>query len=719
MNNKAASTRDRQMPVVLRSIPIRKDLKRYYWRKYEALRRDNGPKYAASVFQNLRTQLMGLRQEGAHVLTSKEELKKIDFPVRKNGWFYLLCSTCAAQPSNVFQFLKLYTTEEEPLVTPEESAMAQSDELRRAQPGPTPIVLIAHARLMSYPWQVLLKERRLFEDRVVSQYSHFVYWKGGTYFIPGPDYASFLSECGYYLDDMEKAVVRRLYQLLSKRVFPRMSSESGRRELGRYWKRWRNALSMDEPNQEWSEHLIREALPTDADYADTNKGAKRNAEHMSNAMSIDINELIVLSSKQRDRMEDFWRAVPDTTSSVLDDWWAVSRMPNRLLYKATEDPHTWASGVFAGSVHHIPKKGTVKRRPIAAPNKFFQAMMRPCQKSLRSVTGKLPRNAQFNQTRFNREIKTAVDKGLASCWDLHQATDWLPLSWFELVSRELGWFQEDTAACRSYHWYLAFSRAQWLNETWDNDVSWQRGQPLGTWPSFEVLTITHHLVLEAISFWHGRLDSPYAICGDDNVIWDSRVSRHYYLLMERAGCPLSLHKSFSGQMVEFAGQLFIKNQLPVYSPSLYLLHLTNLYDFQRVAQHAIRWKDLPKKVREKFASCCAKHNEQAKPRNVYLALQGSLGIPVPKISDEIGMLIENVAYHMASDKLEPLGLTGNTWHQWNGYLLTFGSLKPLPLAAESSNEDGKGTAHTRPVADWFRRKYRPESTRTLIEYALT
>lgn len=717
--NKAASTRDRQMPVVLRSIPLRKDLKRYFWRKYEALRRDNGPKYAASVFQSLRTQLMGLRQEGSKVLTSKEELSKITFPVRKNGWFYLLCSTCAAQPSNVFQFLKLYTTEEEPLVTPEESAMAQSDELERAQPGPTPIVLIAHARLMSYPWQVLLKERRLFEQRVVGRSSHLVFWNGGTYFIPGHDYAQFLSERGYVIDEKENAVLKRLHQLFSKRVFPRMSSDAGRRELGRYWKRWRNALSMDEPNQYWSRQFIREALPTDADYADTNKGAKRNDEHMSELMSSDINQLLVLNGKQHHRMEDFWYAVPETTYSVLDDWWAVNTMPNRLVYKATDDPHTWAAGVFAGAVHHIPKKGTVKRRPIAAPNKFFQAMMRPCQKSLRSVTGKLPRNAQFRQTRFNREIQEAVDEGLASCWDLHQATDWLPLDWFEQIAKELGWFQRDTAPRRSYDWYLAFSRAQWLNETWDNDVSWKRGQPLGTWPSFEVLTITHHLILEAISFWKGRLDSPYAICGDDNVIWDSRISRHYYLLMERAGCPLSLHKSFSGQMVEFAGQLFIKNQIPVYAPSLYLLHFTNLFDFQRVAQHAVRWKDLPLKVREKFASCCAQHNEQANPRKVYMALQGALGIPVPKISDEIGELIEKISHRMACDKLEPLGMTGNTWHLWNGGLLTFGSKKPLPLAAETSSTDKKGNVHSRPVADWFRRKYRPESTRTLIEYALT
>jgi hypothetical protein len=684
------------------------------------LRRENGPKYAANVFSTLRTQLMNLRQEGAHVLVSWDELKKLNFPVRKNGWFRLLCESAAAQPSAVFQFLKLYTTEDEPLTTPEESARAQYDELMRAQPGPVPIVLIAHARLMSYPWQVLLKERRLFESGVVSQSSHIVFWRGERYFIPGPDFRMFLSEQGYTLDPMEEAVVNRLQKLLAKRVFPRMASDKGRQELGRYWRRWRNALSIDEPNLYWSREAIREALPTDADYADTQKGAKRNAEHMSDAFASDINQLIVLNSLQHDRMADLWWAMPETTYSVLQDWWAVNTMPNRLVYQSTDDPHTWASGVFAGNVHHIPKKGTVKRRAIAAPNKFFQAMMRPCQKALRSVTGKLPRNAQFNQTRFNKEIKSAVDSGSASCWDLHQATDWLPLDWFERIANELGWFQEDTAACRSYHWYLAFSRAQWLNETWDNDVRWLRGQPLGTWPSFEVLTITHHLLLEALSFWSGRLDSPYAICGDDNVIWDGKVSQHYLQIMKKAGCPLSLHKSFSGGMVEFAGQLFVKNQQPVYTPSLYPVYLTNLFDYQRVAQRAIRWKDLPKKVRDEFSSCCASHNEQAKPRNVYLAIQCWLGIPVPKISDEIGELIDKIINsYLHHEDVEPIGMPGNTWHLWNDGLITFGSKKPLPLAAELSYEDKEHKVHTRPSSEWFRRKYRPVPTKTLIEWSLT
>jgi hypothetical protein len=711
MRNKATTTQARQMPAVLLAIPLSKDLKRYYWKKYELLRRENGPLYAARVFSDLRTQIMRLRQHGGHILTNWDLIKKESWPVRKNGWLFRLCQSAAAQPLAVFQFLKVYTTEVEPLVTPYESAEAQAKELSEALPGPTPIVLLAWCRLISYPFGVWRKEHRLFTEGTVDRSSHVIFYHDERYLVPGDDYEDFLAKKGIILDEKSSAVIRQMLSILRRRVFPRLSSEKGIQDLAGYWKRWRNALLMEEPTLEQSTAMIRRALPSDVDYADTRKGQKRNAERMSGQMSLDINDLLILNAHHSERMGDFWMAIPDVLQESLEDFWAYERVPSRLRYESTDDPHTWAGCVFAGNIHHIPKKGTVKRRAIAAPNKFFQAMMAPCQKALRSVTGRLPRNAQFQQTRFNEQIQEAVDAGSASCWDLHQATDWLPLAWFEDIVQELKWFQENTPARRSYDWYLAFSRANWENEAWGLESRWLRGQPLGTWPSFEVLTITHHLLLEALAFRAGRLDSPYAICGDDNVIWSDKLSRNYILSMRKGGCPISEHKSFSGGLVEFAGQVFVKNNQALYTPSQYPVYLTNLFDYQRVAGRALRWRDLPKKVREQFTSCCVKHNEQANPRLVYQAIQFWLDVPTPKISDEIGNLIANMCLNELEHRDQPKDdvLREQHWHQWEGGVLTFADSLRV-------NPGSSATMHRSPDT-WFRRKYRPESARTLIEWA--
>jgi hypothetical protein len=266
-------------------------------------------------------------------------------------------------------------------------------------------------------------------------------------------------------------------------------------------------------------------------------------------------------------------------------------------------PHTelnLLSGEVVGAIHHIPKKGTVKRRPIAVPNRFLQQGLVPIHEQLANFIRRLPMDCTFNQDRFDLKISNRVTNPnlYVGSVDLSQATDNIPLDWGRYCVEKLLIWRCSPTVVKSWNLFLEMARGRWDN----NSIAskWTVGQPLGTLPSFPLLAITHNLLLESLSFAKGYGHSPYCILGDDLVVFNKKLRKAYIGFMQQAGVPLSLHKSYEGNLVEFAGKIFIRNQVPAYNSDHSALTWNSLFDYQIATGVSVPWHLLPRRIKAKF-----------------------------------------------------------------------------------------------------------------------
>jgi hypothetical protein len=369
---------------------------------------------------------------------------------------------------------------------------------------------------------------------------------------------------------------------------------------------------------------------------------------------------------------------------------------------------------YVGYIRQIPKNGTVHRRAIADPNKFLQAGLVPFQKFLRSMSNCVPRNCQFAQDKLDEVIRKNLNTGYAGSVDLHQATDWLPLDWFLQIETAFlsEWYPIDVEESvfsghesvkyqrlvESRNLFMRMSRAQWDNEGLTS--SWKRGQPLGTLPSFEVLTLTHFCVLEALSWYLGDNDSPYALLGDDVVIFSENVRKKYIEMMEEYGVPLSLHKSYSSRLTEFAGKIHVKNQACRYATDVPYLGWTNLFDYQRSTGVVVPYRSLPKDVKKRLVRYASTYQSGLRPEDLYAAMQLCAGCQThAKITDVIGDLV--TSYYLADRDGEPEPVRGLYGFVYGGYAGSYDQEVNLP------------TIRLRKKAKWWTKKVRPDSTTSI------
>lgn len=659
-----------KMPLILKAIPIRMDLKRYYWRKYLYLRERNGAKFAAGVFKTFRQSVMAY-------VNDVDRLARLDSyldscPVRKNGWLRQLFAYADTDPISVIQFLKLYTVESKPVVSVEEAAEGMQAEMRAANPAPTPPLL--------HEWFRFVRDQRRVENAVRR------YFREGVAPVRDQLLRGFILSLAESSEAPSAQEIIRRYRVYRLKVLKTLKPDVtiGKRALD----------------------LVQNHLPTYASYKSfwDKDGFYRPPLDAEPGNGFDENPLLTDLRALAALSESSWKPevdhVVDTLPEALKDFFGE-------VYEGDCDPPV-------GHIRFIPKSGTVVRRSIADPNRFLQAGLVPYQKVLRGITSRIPRNCQFDQEKLDVLIHKRLQRSFAGSVDLHQATDWMPLEWFLAIEAEfllpvLGWTLSsvpfdtyDRATppplCASRNLFIRMSRAQWDAE--GLPLQWRRGQPLGTLPSFEVLTITHYCVMEALSVSHGLLWSPYALLGDDVVIFDPFVRRGYIGLMQSVGSPLSLHKSYDGRLTEFAGKIHVKNQGYRYSSDISVVQWKSLFDLQRSMGVVIHWGDLPKKIQkkvERYAKAC---RQPTSPESLYTAMQICAGVPVrlSHMSDDIGRLVTN--FYSAPDTDEPKETPRLFFMNVEGHVGAYDHETYVP--------------HVRPKAGWWKKKHRPVSTLSLI-----
>lgn len=268
----------------------------------------------------------------------------------------------------------------------------------------------------------------------------------------------------------------------------------------------------------------------------------------------------------------------------------------------------------------------------------------------------------------------------------------------------------------SYRKFEKMAKAPWKipREGYDT-VRFITGQPLGTLPSFRVLNFQNMLYAEmairrstdilrgyynqptaqlaekfSVSIekveslkrhirnrvWDMDNNQQYVVLGDDIVFKHEDVAQYYIEILTVTGVPLSLHKSFKGKLVEFAGKVFVKNQTARYITDQTVLTNNNLFEWSRATGIPIQWNHIPFKLRGRLERRYSK----------YRAIAHKLNLAVP----ESTRCIPGVFNHIMKE------VTGSTtpYGGWS----TFHQLV-LDASKEATRVDTNYGSYTFPVWD--------------------
>ena len=667
--------------LILRSIPLDKSLKRFFVTDFQRVVKCNGPAFACERYKKLRETLMAYRSDPKRTKNLEHWLRVSG--MRTTGWLRKLFRYMDTQPEYAIQFVKLYCGPNEPIVSVGEAAEAQHQVLLRAKSirTATPRFLtewVKHfAMERPYPrglWSRWRRELKACPD-----------WL--RRFVKGHSYEWYLDYHKKWSQVFRLRLIRPDLQRVDQWMVeyepsPELYCDFGSRELSR--------------SQSLEDDVWQFAMMTRDWFPGTPDSAGVSRESLEFVMAY-------LHPDWVETLEDDTILVkykPDSGASILD-------------------------GTYVGHIHHIPKKGTVKRRSIAAPNRFLQMGMAPANAVLTELLQRLEtfgKDCTFDQCRLNAEIVMYKANPRLYCGsvDLHQATDHLPFQWMETIWDIIFRGRVSDEVRKSWNLFCEVSKGAWYNEGYRD--RWTVGQPLGALPSFRVLGITHNLVLESLAFVRGLDHSPYAVLGDDVLIMNRDLRKQYIKLMTNVGVPLSLHKSYDGHLVEFAGQLFIKNMRPFYNTDHRAITWESLFDYQRATGIVIPWQNLTAQLRRKVQAIADQHGiPRRKARTVYglaqaevVPARGShLGSKPKGMTDDEYYTCVQIWYQTEKDSLGPVAPElGTGIMNLGGHPVTFIGYNRHTRACQYA-------VRVRQVrgSNWFKRKYRPVATDALISHA--
>jgi hypothetical protein len=297
-----------------------------------------------------------------------------------------------------------------------------------------------------------------------------------------------------------------------------------------------------------------------------------------------------------------------------------------------------------------------------------------------------------------------------------------------IFGEESSRIQIEDEARRSWTLFKDVSSANWIDDGYVDH--WKVGQPLGSLPSFALLGITHNLLLEAMSISLGLLHSPYVILGDDLVVLNRKLRKKYISEMISRAIPLSLQKSYTGQLSEFAGKIYVKKGIPFHTSDHNPLTWNSLFDWQRATGIRIPWKYLPRQLKSHYRKIigneCKKYGLPSKQvmqmaDSTYSLIQyceilgkGTCVYPSSMGSKfKIGIISRFFEELIREDTLQPEAIPS--------YGITLGFGSPVKLLSEKyANKDGY-FLRFRPVElpQWYKTKFRPCSTDRMIYAAFT
>lgn len=619
--------------LLLRSIPIRKDLKSYYVSKYRHLCKHNGVDYANAKIKQVLAACKEYRASGSLPNTG----------VRNNGWFKMLLNYVSAQPHFAFNFLKGL-----------------------------------------YSWKGEINV-----DVTSSKFDNKLRYLRGNH--ETPKFMNDFMAC-LFTPLKKHDSIYDTHKTALKSSFHRYAKYHSLIEWKEYWRKMKSIYRVD-----------RHSLDPTSGHKPVFPELYKDFDG-SNSRSLErdiVNALTVLMVNT-----DISRTSKDLISSYLskdlqDQYYSMMMEEWYPDYSCTD----FMSGEYVGDIHYIPKSGT-DYRPIAVPNRLFQQALVPIYRRLAWCVRRIPVDATFDQDRFNMDIQSRVtsDSRFVGSVDLSSATEHLPLDWIRPYLDQLHLNDEEEA---SKGLFYELSRARWNNDGYMS--KWYVGQPLGSLPSFMVLALTHNLFTESLALACGYGHSPYRILGDDIVFFSRRLRNRYVQELSKRGIPLSLHKSYSGKLTEFAGKIFVKRMKPFHTPDHHTVTWQSLFDFQYSSGIRIPWNQLPRKFRNRFSSLGSQYGLPGQSLYGYtqLCCVYSRGSSTSQLSEQEGKILEKYFELLESGEQRVTGDRHTGIVEFQG--------KVLVVSDNKTDTNGYFTRFLRvPVPKWYKQKFRPTETDRVI-----
>jgi len=693
--------------VILSSLPLDSKLKRFFLSKFERMVANNGQAYACEKMSQLRTALCGYRADPHRIAHLDYWMLKTGFG--RCGWLRKLFMYMDTQPENALQFVKLYCGPNEPIVTVSEAESNQHRVLEEAQrvdprtPG-----------FMSKWLHHIGRERKLSSKEYQGLKS---FWDTGKW--AGP--RTMKIGLGFYLMPYGVKELQWMKKFICNHSYD---------EYCDYIRKWKKILWVESLPDEYVQSQMGSVVPRAEMYVDYGDGRRKLSYGCSESFDNDVRDLLAMSEfvSQDGFMPTGRYDAPcglttddyEFILSLCSDEFGLMYLDPNLEWEEDSGEGAHEPGTYVGQIHHIPKKGTVKRRSIAAPNRFIQMGMAPADIQLSIILRRLGRvrDCTYDQSKQDLYIENRVNNEnlYAGSVDLHQATDHLPFEWMLSIWDALFEGRVSMMVEQSWDLFKHVSSGTWANGPYRD--AWTVGQPLGALPSFRCLGLTHNLLLASLAFTLGYSHDPYVVLGDDLVIMNKALRKAYIKLMRNVGVPLSLHKSFEGNMVEFAGKWFVKNLQPFYNTDQRAISWNSLFDYQFATGVYLPYSKLPRKIRKKFARCVSAAGLSERYSELVYKLivkammppRGS-NVSMDRIQCDDQLIADVIVGLDAEDRPSALDPHSGITLLRGGHPVSFGR-------KEFANKDGWFQPF-RKTNDWYRDKFRPVATDKLVSVAST
>lgn len=546
--------------VILSSIPIRKSVKRYWMSKFERILSNNGVGFAINKFKTLKGALLRYRSDPNRHTNLHKYLKQSGF--RTNGYLKCLFETMDTQPSFVLNFVQMFSAYRGSSDLWEVSGQTKQ---RLSTVKANPIVPRYLRDWTFFLVSVLRKRSRSSAEAFLRQvYDRVQRSFSGNYLNPRYEWLKPLVK-NHDINTFSK------YWLSWSWRFRKGWSSPVKAEVKEVY---------PEIYRDYNNY---ESRTYQADYSDWQ--VMHVTDSRTRALSAEAIEFVdsFLSEGERDYLKSLQNLSGPAKARIC-----FGGRPG--------------GGLIVGEIQHIPKKGTGDGlRDIAVPNRFIQLALYPFANRIYNLVRNLAHDATFDQNKFDSILTTRVSSTslYAGSVDLSKATDNLPRSWgfyiVGLVSLSLGMDPEEE---RSFSLFNEVCKANWYD--CGRFTRWTVGQPLGTVPSFGLLALTHNCLVESMAAAMGYLHSPYYILGDDIVITNRKLRARYVKELRSRAIPLSMHKSYDGELTEFAGKIFIANAVPFHVTDHNPITFSSLLDWQFATGIRIPWNNLPRSVTKRI-----------------------------------------------------------------------------------------------------------------------
>jgi len=213
--------------------------------------------------------------------------------------------------------------------------------------------------------------------------------------------------------------------------------------------------------------------------------------------------------------------------------------------------YAWENNLIAtksktNGVLSFVKDPEAKLRIIAISDYYTQLFLKPIHNIILFM---LKGSFSICDRTFTQDPMHKWEENEHSFWslDLSSATDRFPIDLQRRLLVRI--FNEEFASS----WQYLLSNRKFTTPSGDI-VKYSTGQPMGTYSSWAVFTLTHHLLVHYCAYLEGIEDfNQYILLGDDIVIKNDNVAQRYIKVITSMGVEVSLNKTHvSKDTYEFA-----------------------------------------------------------------------------------------------------------------------------------------------------------------------